>query len=49
MPDFINQVELRRLKVGQASVDLRFERKENGSFEVHVGELTGDLKVEMES
>jgi glycogen debranching enzyme len=49
MPDFINQVELRHLKVGQASVDLRFERKEDGSFEVHVGGLTGDLKVEMES
>jgi glycogen debranching enzyme len=49
MPDFINQVELRHLKVGQASVDLRFERKEDGSFEVHVGGIMGDLKVEVES
>jgi hypothetical protein len=49
LPDFINQVELRHLRVGQSSVDLRFERKRDGSFEVQVGEMTGDLKVEVDT
>ncbi len=49
MPDFINLVELRHLRVGNASVDLRFERKRDGALETHVGQITGDLKVEVES
>jgi glycogen debranching enzyme len=49
LPDFINQVELRHLHVGNASVDLRFERKRDGLLEAHVGAVTGDLKVEVES
>jgi hypothetical protein len=48
LPDFINQVELRHLRVGGASVDLRFERKRDGLLEAHVGQVTGDLKVEVE-
>jgi glycogen debranching enzyme len=48
LPDFISEAELRHLKVGQASVDLRFERKRDGSLEAHVGKVTGDLKVEVE-
>ena len=32
----------------KASVDLRFERRQNGSFHVHVGEVTGDVRVEVE-
>ncbi|HET8720876.1 MAG TPA: hypothetical protein VFM24_02530, partial [Nitrospira sp.] len=47
LPDFINQVELRHLKVGRASVNLRIERKRDGSLEAQVGEVTGDLKVEV--
>ncbi|HKR78469.1 MAG TPA: glycogen debranching N-terminal domain-containing protein [Nitrospira sp.] len=49
LPDFINQVELRHLRVGNGSVDLRFERKRDGSLQTHVGQITGDLKVEVES
>ena len=49
LPDFINQVEFRHLRVGQALVDLRFERRRDGSLDAHVGEVTGDLKVEVES
>ena len=49
LPDFINQVELRHLRVGNGSVDLRFERKRDGSLQAHVGQITGDLKVEVES
>jgi glycogen debranching enzyme len=49
LPDFINQVELRHLRVGRSTVDLRYERKRDGSLEVQVGQATGDLKVEVES
>jgi glycogen debranching enzyme len=49
LPDFINQVELRHLRVGNGSVDLRFERKRDGSLHAHVGQVTGDIKVEVES
>jgi glycogen debranching enzyme len=48
LPDFISEAELRHLRVGQGSVDLRFERKRDGSLEAHVGKVTGDLKVEVE-
>jgi glycogen debranching enzyme len=48
LPDFINEAELRHLRVGQASVDLRFERRRDRSLEVHVGQVRGDLKVEVE-
>jgi hypothetical protein len=49
MPDFINLVELRHVRVGKASVDLRFERKRDGALDAQVGQITGDLKVEVES
>jgi len=48
LPDFISEAELRHLRVGQGSVDLRFERKRDGSLEAHVVKVTGDLKVEVE-
>jgi len=41
-------VELRHLRVGEATVDVRFERKRDGTLEAHVGEVKGDLKVEVE-
>ena len=49
LPEFINEVEFRHLRIGQASVDLRFERKRDGRLEAHVGEVIGELKVEVES
>ncbi|HSA63313.1 MAG TPA: glycogen debranching N-terminal domain-containing protein [Nitrospira sp.] len=48
LPDFISEAELRHLRIGQGSVDLRFDRKRDGSLEAHVGKVTGDLKVEVE-
>jgi glycogen debranching enzyme len=48
VPDFINEVELRHLRVGDGSVDLRFERKRDGSLETHVGHVTGDVNVDIE-
>jgi glycogen debranching enzyme len=49
LPEFINLAEFRRLRIGQASVDLRFERRRDGRLEAHVGEVIGELKVEVES
>jgi glycogen debranching enzyme len=49
LPDFISEAELRHLRVGQGSVDLRFERKRDGSLEAHVGKVTGELTVEVEA
>jgi glycogen debranching enzyme len=49
LPEFINEVEFRHLRIGQASVDLRFERKRDGRLEAHVGEVIGELKVEVDS
>jgi hypothetical protein len=50
LPEFINQVEFRKLRVGQSFVNLRFERNRDRSLDVQVGEVTGsDLKVEVET
>jgi hypothetical protein len=49
LPEFVNQLELRHLRVGQSTVNLRFERKRDRSLEAQVGEVTGDLKVEVET
>jgi len=48
LPNFINQVALRHLRVGEATVDLQFERQRDGTLEAHVGEVKGELKVEVE-
>ena len=48
LPDFINHVELRHLRIGSSSVNVRFERRD-GSLEVQVGDVTGDLKIEVQN
>ena len=45
LPPFITWLELRRLRVGQAIVDLRFERDGNGKLIPHVTSVEGDLEV----
>jgi hypothetical protein len=45
LPPFITWLELRRLRVGQAIVDLRFERDGNGTLSPHVTNLEGDLEI----
>ena len=47
LPPFISWLEMRRLKVGQAVVDLRFERDRNGEFVPRVMNLEGPLNVEI--
>jgi glycogen debranching enzyme len=45
LPDFIDEVELHRLRVGEAQVDLRFERNANDVVTVHTLRVTGRLEV----
>ncbi|HEX3203669.1 MAG TPA: glycogen debranching N-terminal domain-containing protein [Nitrospiraceae bacterium] len=45
LPDFIDEVELHRLRVGEAQVDLRFERNANDVFAVRTLRVTGRLDV----
>jgi glycogen debranching enzyme len=45
LPPFVTWLELRRLRVGQASVDLRFERDGAGKLIPHVMKVEGELKV----
>jgi hypothetical protein len=47
LPDFINQLELKRLRVGKSSVDLKFERKADGTVHTRVVQLQGRLEVQV--
>ncbi|HEU4683897.1 MAG TPA: glycogen debranching N-terminal domain-containing protein [Nitrospira sp.] len=49
LPDFIHLVEIRHLRVGKGSVDLRFHRKQNGRLDTTVTRIAGDLLVEIAS
>jgi len=48
LPEFINDVVIRHLKVGRGAVDLRFLRKKDGLLEVQVVNVVGTLSVEIE-
>ena len=47
LPDWLNWVNLRKLRVGQAEVDLRYERSEGGTL-VEVTRKHGDLEVRVQ-
>ena len=47
LPDFIGLVEIRHLRVGAGSVDLRFQRNKDGTLEAKVVQVVGDLSVEI--
>ena len=44
LPDFLHYLEIRRLRVGGARVDLRFEQTANG-VAVRILNIQGDLDV----
>ena len=46
LPDFVNRVALRGLRVGKASADLEFRRTEGGA-EVNILDMSGQLAVEI--
>ena len=43
LPESVHTLELRRLRVGKASVDLRFNRKSNGELTADVMKVRGNL------
>jgi predicted trehalose synthase len=47
LPDFVQSLELRRLKVGKSTVDLRFNRGSDGTLAAVVMNVHGDLHVEV--
>lgn len=49
LPDLMDYVELRGLRVGAAQADLRFERRSDGTVSVEVLKIEGDLKVELDA
>ena len=48
LPDFVNYIELKGLRVGKAAVDLRFERLESDRIAIHVLKTEGPLDVILE-
>jgi glycogen debranching enzyme len=48
LPEVVNYLELRRLRVGEACADLRFERISDGSVAVKVLKVEGQLEVVLE-
>ena len=49
LPGALTRVELRRLRVGDARVDLGFVRRNDSAAEVRVLRVDGDLRVEVET
>jgi glycogen debranching enzyme len=49
LPEFINELIIRHLRVGKGAVDLRFLRENDGSLDVQVTNVTGTLSVEIEN
>jgi hypothetical protein len=48
LPPTIRGVTLRQLRVGRGSVDLTFERRQDGGLSVHVLRNEGDIDVRVE-
>lgn len=48
LPERIQQIELRGLKVGTAAVDLRFEREGGGRLVPRILAVEGDVKIQLE-
>jgi glycogen debranching enzyme len=47
LPAFVTKMELHGLRVGKASVDLRFERRPDGMANTHVIQVQGNLDVDV--
>jgi glycogen debranching enzyme len=49
LPDFVDRIEMRRLRVGQARVDLKFDRGTGEYCDVSVLDVEGELDVVVEA
>jgi len=48
LPSFVNELDFRRIKIGDSTIDLRFERASDGGVNVDVVKRSGSIKVEVE-
>jgi glycogen debranching enzyme len=48
LPSFVNELEFRRIKICDSTIDLHFERADDGEVHVDVVKSSGSVKVEAE-
>jgi glycogen debranching enzyme len=48
LPSFVNELDFRRIKVGDSTIDLHFERTSPEEIQVDVVNNTGSIKIEVE-
>jgi hypothetical protein len=48
LPSFVNELDFRRIKIGDSTIDLHFERTSPEEIQVDVVNNTGSIKVEVE-
>ena len=48
LPSFVNELDFRRIKIGDSTIDLHFERTSRREVQVDVTKNTGSIKVEVE-
>lgn len=48
LPGFVDELDFQRIKIGDSTVDLRFERAREGEVHVDVVNRSGSIKVEVE-
>ncbi len=49
LPDHVNELEVRRVKIGAASIDLRFTRRQNGGVEMDTANRQGEIELDVQS
>jgi len=48
LPSSVNELDFRRIKIGDSTIDLHFERTSRGEIQVEVVNNSGSIKVEVE-
>ncbi|HEX3156211.1 MAG TPA: glycogen debranching N-terminal domain-containing protein [Candidatus Angelobacter sp.] len=48
LPSFVNELDIRRVKIGDSLIDLRFEATRAGEVQVEVVKNSGSIKVDVE-
>lgn len=48
LPSFVSELDFRRIKIGDSTIDLHCERTSNGGLQVDVVKNSGSIKVEVE-
>jgi hypothetical protein len=48
LPRFVNELDFRRIKIGDSTIDLHFKRTSDGKVQVDVVNRKGSINVEVE-